>query len=49
MAKRGWVAADFPKVRFPAPRVKEWIAERWRHTAGKKLLKAWQQAAAKQR
>jgi predicted DNA-binding protein (MmcQ/YjbR family) len=39
MAKWGWVACDFPKGRFPAPLVKEWIAESYRHTAPKKLLK----------
>src|SRR5438270_8705602 len=38
MAKWGWIAADFPKGKFPAPLVTEWIAESYRHTAPKKLL-----------
>jgi len=47
MAKWGWVACDFPKGKFPAPLVKEWIEESFRHTAGKKLLKAWEAKKAK--
>jgi predicted DNA-binding protein (MmcQ/YjbR family) len=39
MAKWGWIAADFPKGKFPAPLVREWIKESYRHTAPKKLLK----------
>lgn len=39
MAKWGWVAADFPKGKFPEPLVREWIRESYRHTAPKKLLK----------
>jgi predicted DNA-binding protein (MmcQ/YjbR family) len=38
MAKWGWISADFPKGKFPASLVKEWIAESYRHTAPKKLL-----------
>jgi predicted DNA-binding protein (MmcQ/YjbR family) len=39
MAKWGWINADFPKGRFPAGLVEQWIAESYRHTAPKKLLK----------
>jgi predicted DNA-binding protein (MmcQ/YjbR family) len=39
MAKWGWISADFPKGKFPADIVKEWIEESYRHTAPKKLLK----------
>jgi predicted DNA-binding protein (MmcQ/YjbR family) len=38
MAKWGWIAADFPKGKFPAVLVKQWIEESYRHTAPKKLL-----------
>ncbi len=38
MAKWGWVAADFPKGKFPADLVRQWIDESYRHTAPKKLL-----------
>src|SRR3954468_22607657 len=33
MAKYGWIGADFPKGKFPAPLVREWIRESYRHTA----------------
>lgn len=39
MAKWGWVSVDFPKGKFSLPLVKEWIAESYRYTAPKKLLK----------
>jgi predicted DNA-binding protein (MmcQ/YjbR family) len=38
MAKWGWVSADFPKGKFPADLVRQWIDESYRHTAPKKLL-----------
>ena len=38
MAKWGWIAADFPKGKFPADLVRQWIDESYRHTAPKKLL-----------
>lgn len=38
MAKWGWISADFPKGKFPADLVRQWIDESYRHTAPKKLL-----------
>jgi predicted DNA-binding protein (MmcQ/YjbR family) len=38
MAKWGWIAADFPKGKFPPDLVRQWIDESYRHTAPKKLL-----------
>ncbi len=46
MAKWGWVAADFPKGKFPASLVREWIKESYRHTAPKKLLEVLEPRAA---
>ena len=39
MAKWGWIAADFPKGKFPFELVRQWLDESYRHTAPKKLLK----------
>ena len=49
MAKWGWVHADFPKGRFPASLVKEWIRESYRHTAPKRLLQKLEAPAKKKK
>ncbi|MBX5480964.1 MAG: MmcQ/YjbR family DNA-binding protein [Myxococcaceae bacterium] len=43
MAKWGWVDVEFPKGKPPPMQlVKQWLDESYRHTAPKKLLKAWE-------
>jgi predicted DNA-binding protein (MmcQ/YjbR family) len=46
MAKWGWINADFPKGKFAPDLVKAWIAESYRHTAPKKLLRLLEEPGA---
>ena len=39
MAKYGWIGAEFPRGKVPLELVRAWIAESYRHTAPKKLIK----------
>ena len=39
MAKYGWIGAEFPKGKMPLDLVRSWIAESYRFTAPKTLLK----------